>query len=729
MNIYSFASLLAFLFCLNLGVFVFTRRQKDKRRKLFGIASIFTAWWTLFPFLASQSYDDKTALLFARLVYVPAIFTASCWLHFTLSIVKERFTKKEKKILYLSYGSSALLLPFLFSSVFIQGLTRFAPHFSIIPGIIYPVFVSFFGLNFGYIILMIIKGLKTAKGYQRNQLKYILLSFIFGILSGLIHFYAVYLNTEPFPHDFLLVVYISLMAYAIARYRILDIKLAFTRASIFVIVYTIILGIPFAVTFRYGPWLSAAIGGNWWVAPFSLMAILATTGPFIYIYLNRKAEERLLKEQKSYQSILRHASLEMTRFKDLRVLLEFIVHIVTGAVRMQYAAVYLLDRDNSYYKLESMRAKEGKSGFFPRVEMSCALVKWLSDKKEPLVTGEIKRHLQDRPQKDLEELKNQMELMNAALIVPSFVENKLLAFMALGDKSSGEIYTPDDLHVFTVLAAQAALAIENARFLEDAREMQEQISQAEKMATIGTMADGLSHQINNRFHALSLIAGDTLDTIKLADAGQYSPEQKDLLGQVRRGLERILANVVQGGEVVKGMLKYSRKGEEGFSAVSLDKVIDSTLEMVQYKIKLSRIDIAREYPKDAPAIRGNLTQLQEVFFNLIDNAYDAMMERKDVLKEDGYRPKIRIYTEDTHNGTIRIKIEDNGMGVRLEDFKKMFTPFFTTKVSSRKGTGLGLYVIKKIVAANHQGKISVESNYRQGTTFILDLPLYKSKEE
>jgi signal transduction histidine kinase len=69
------------------------------------------------------------------------------------------------------------------------------------------------------------------------------------------------------------------------------------------------------------------------------------------------------------------------------------------------------------------------------------------------------------------------------------------------------------------------------------------------------------------------------------------------------------------------------------------------------------------------------------------------------------------------------------MGVRPEDAGKMFTPFFTTKVSSRKGTGLGLYVIKKIVASNHQGKISVESNYRQGTTFILDLPLYKGKEE
>ena len=130
--------------------------------------------------------------------------------------------------------------------------------------------------------------------------------------------------------------------------------------------------------------------------------------------------------------------------------------------------------------------------------------------------------------------------------------------------------------------------------------MQEQISQAEKMATIGTMADGLSHQINNRFHALSLISGDVLDSISLADTAGYSIEQKELLGEIKYGLERIQDNVIQGGEVVKGMLKYTRKGDAGFVQVSLDEIIDATLDMVKYKIKLSEIDIVRDYPENAP---------------------------------------------------------------------------------------------------------------------------------
>jgi signal transduction histidine kinase len=393
-------------------------------------------------------------------------------------------------------------------------------------------------------------------------------------------------------------------------------------------------------------------------------------------------------------------------------------------VRLDYAGVYLLDKENSSYKLAAARGK-GPVKMLYYVKVEDPLVKCLLEEKQPLVYEEFtRRPQQNKPAVELEKLNEQLVLLSAGAVIPSFVENNLLGFLVLGDKRSGAIYSQDDLNVFTVLANQAALAIENARFFEEAKEMQEQISQAEKMATIGTMADGLSHQINNRFHALTLIAGDTLDTLKLSDITNYTPEQKELLGQIKHALERILNNVVQGGEVVKGMLKYTRKGEEGFSAVTLNDIINSTLEMVQYKIRLSELDIIRDYPEDAPAVNGNLTQLQEVFFNLIDNAYDAIIERRDTLKEPGYRGRIRIYTESPCNDYLKINVEDNGIGAKNDDLKKMFTPFFTTKASSRKGTGLGLYVIKKIIASNHQGRIRFESAYKQGTRFILELPLY-----
>ena len=319
-----------------------------------------------------------------------------------------------------------------------------------------------------------------------------------------------------------------------------------------------------------------------------------------------------------------------------------------------------------------------------------------------------------------------MRLLTASVVIPSFLKDKFMGFFVLGDKISGQIYTQDDLNVFQVLASQAALAIENAQFYEEAKDMQEQIAQAEKMATIGTMADGLSHQINNRFYALSLIAGDTIDTIKTMDTSKCTPEVKDMIEQVNHALERIKSNVAQGGQVVSGLLKYSRKGEGGFEALDLNTILDNTLEMVQFKVKLSEVDIIRNFPNGTPKIKGNLTQLEEAFFNFIDNAYDAIVERKLFLKEAGYRGKITVSARPKNN-SLEIVIEDNGMGIKHDNREKVFTPFFTTKTSARKGTGLGLYVIRRIISDMHKGKISFESEYKVGTRFILELPLAENE--
>ena len=242
------------------------------------------------------------------------------------------------------------------------------------------------------------------------------------------------------------------------------------------------------------------------------------------------------------------------------------------------------------------------------------------------------------------------------------------------------------------------------------------------MATIGTMADGLSHQINNRLHALGFIAGDALDTIKLKKDVQMSDEVKGVMNDLERSLIRIQENVLQGGEVVQGLLRYTRKGEVGYAPVEVDKLVTAALEMAQFKIKTHEMKIVREYDKNGPKIKGNFTQLQEVFFNMIDNAYDAMMQRKNEQKEPGFQPTLRIQTH-VQGDRIIVKFLDNGIGVKQEDFQKIFTPFFTTKLSSKKGTGLGLYVIKKIVEENHKGKVTFESYYLKGTTMILNLPI------
>ena len=313
--------------------------------------------------------------------------------------------------------------------------------------------------------------------------------------------------------------------------------------------------------------------------------------------------------------------------------------------------------------------------------------------------------------------------LDAAVVVPSFVEEHLIAFLVLGKKTSNRIYSEDDIAVFSILANQAALAIENAQFYDEMKTTHQQLLRAEKMATIGTMADGLSHQINNRLHALGFIAGDALDTIKLKKSTSLPSDIKELLIDMEHAFTRIQDNVEQGGEVVRGLLKYTRKGEEGFVAVDLNKLLDASVEMTQFKIKAGEMIIIRDLKGDLPKIKGNFTQLQEVFFNIIDNAYDAMMQRKQELKEPDFKPQLKISAAH-QNGTLNISFQDNGVGIKGEDKDKLFTPFFTTKLSSKKGTGLGLYVIQKIIEENHGGKVAYESAFLQGTTAKISLPIY-----
>ena len=157
------------------------------------------------------------------------------------------------------------------------------------------------------------------------------------------------------------------------------------------------------------------------------MAGLATVGPFVYIRLDKKAEERLFKRQRRYQDTLKQASLGMTTIRDLSKLLKLIVHLIRRTVKIEYAAIYLLAKEGEFYRPEAVRGSPRLA--LPNVEADSRLIKQLREDREPLLTGEAEK----------------LSFLNAAVVIPSFVEDRLIGFLALGDKASGEIYSSDDL--------------------------------------------------------------------------------------------------------------------------------------------------------------------------------------------------------------------------------------------------------------------------------------------
>lgn len=718
MNAFALISLSVSVCCSILAIFIL-KFARNRTQKFWGFFNIAVALWSAGLFEAGISSTQTGAIISWKLAYTVGSFVPIFFYHFTYSFCE----LNKGKVIRLVYGIGIALIPLVYYQGFITSTIK------LFDSIHYHKATFFYSVYIGYVCFVALlafyelyKFNRISTGIKKNQAMYLFWSFLLGWSGGVTTFAPPY-NIPIYPVWHISICFYTIfMTYAIFKYRLIDIEIVITRTGIFLAVYSMVLGIPFALAFGWREQLQRLIGEMWWLAPLISSTVLATIGPSIYLFIQKKAEDQLLQEQRRYQAALRRASLGMGRVKDLNRLLKLTVNIVTRTVGIEHCEVYLTHRLTERYILKASQGwalPDKRVSFIP---VDAPLVLYLKRHREPLVYDEVKQRGQDFQDKVLEEIAKIMEELDAALLLPSFIEEDLIAVIVLGKKKSGKLYSQDDLVVFAILANQSALAIENAQFYEEMKKTHDQLMKAEKMATIGTMADGLSHQINNRLHAMGFIAGDALDTIKLQPRESLPMEARKVYEEMETSLMKIQDNVKRGGEIVEGLLKYSRKADEGFSTIELGKLLDAALEMAQFKIKLNQIDIARNFNGAIAKIHGNFTQLQEVFFNMIDNSYDAMMQRKEEMKEHGYRGRLEISTQEDGKN-LEIFLKDNGMGVQAKDFKRLFTPFFTTKLSSKKGTGLGLYVIRKIIEENHGGKVEFTSEYQKGSQIRLMLPI------
>ena len=716
MKYHALVSILASGICLLLAVFIIFRAGFSAIRRSFACVTMLIAVWSMSPFVSSLPLEKDVLLVILRGIYVSAIFVPTGFFIFMSQLLELGRHRVTQAILVGSFFVSMIFLSISLTPFFIRDIKPNDYGYGIVPGESYPFFIAFFAFMYLFASVKLWERFVSAQEARRNQLLYIGVAFAMAFISGLIHFLASYGIPEIFPHDILVAAYSLLMAYAIVKFRLLDMSVAFTKLGLFLSVYTLVLGIPFIIGFKYP---------DRWLLPVTTMAALATVGPFVYLYLQKRVEERLLQEQRRYQATLRQASAGMGRIRDLKRLLNLIVFILARVVRLDHAMIYFIDRDTGIFHLAASRRMRQGGLLKPHLEPLCPVVQYLSTVSLPLVRDEVTQRARQEKDAGFAAIDAAMEDMGAEVVFPVFIRMNIIAIVVMGKKSNGRNYTEDDLNVFSILSNQTSLAIENAQSYEDMKKTQEQLFRAEKMATIGTMADGLSHQINNRLHAMGFIASDMMDTLKLRRLSFVTDDLRTFADEFEYSLSRIQENVTRGGEIVQGLMRYTRKGEEGFAGHNIDEIIRSAYEMAQFKIRSPEFRLVKAFdPAAIPCVRGNFTQLQEVFFNLIDNAYDATVQRKAEMKEEGYAGLLTVSVKEA-DGLLEIIFSDNGIGVKAMDTGKLFTPFFTTKATSKKGTGLGLYVIRKIIEDNHGGKVEMNSVYGQGTHMILHLAANK----
>jgi len=226
--------------------------------------------------------------------------------------------------------------------------------------------------------------------------------------------------------------------------------------------------------------------------------------------------------------------------------------------------------------------------------------------------------------------------------------------------------------------------------------MEEQMSQTEKLTSLGLLAAGVAHEVNTPLAVIS-------NYIQML--AKQMPE-----GDPRHAIiEKIVKQTFRASEIVNNLLNFSRTGPGELADVDVNHVVEETLSLVSHPLKTSQIQVVKHLGESLPRVRGSANKLQQVFLNLFLNARDAM--------PTGGMLEVRTAA---HNGTVEIEVVDTGNGISREHIHKIFDPFFTTKPGGR-GTGLGLSVSYGIIK-EHAGKIDVRSTPGRGTSFHVEFP-------
>ncbi|NLT74653.1 MAG: response regulator [Chloroflexi bacterium] len=274
------------------------------------------------------------------------------------------------------------------------------------------------------------------------------------------------------------------------------------------------------------------------------------------------------------------------------------------------------------------------------------------------------------------------------------------------DSSHPNAFDHDDERLLMTLATLAAAAIYNADLFQDLqdslehlRDTQAQLIQSEKLSAIGQLIAGITHELNNPLAAISGYA----QLLQMTDG---------LDPQVRQDVTRIHEQAQRAARIVRNLLTFAREHSSMRRPTDINLLLQQTLELQAYQLRIENISVELQLSDDALAVMGDPHQLQQVFFNLISNARDAM-----TASSGGGR--LRVWTERAGH-MVHVHIADSGPGLSEETKRHLFEPFYTTKEVG-KGTGLGLSICFGIVG-EHNGRIWANEESVEGAEFVVALP-------
>jgi two-component system NtrC family sensor kinase len=410
-----------------------------------------------------------------------------------------------------------------------------------------------------------------------------------------------------------------------------------------------------------------------------------------------------ISEKKRAEDEIRHRNRELnalnamaviaTQSFDLDEILNLTLRQVISLLGGETGAVYLADAEEATFRRRaSWGQRSSDRSRFSEVQFPEGFGDLVTRSRTEVLTEEYMPHL---PRAVAEFIRG--DSSHSSIWVLLWGKDQPIGMMGISSREKPE-YTSNDENLLVAIGRQLSTTIEKVRLYEetcrayeDLRRTQEQLLQSEKMSAVGQLIAGVAHELNNPLTAI-------LGYAQLLESEGLSERAMDFVSKLFKQAQRT-------HRVVQNLLSFARQRKPHKQEVEICKVLEETLALRDYDLKVNAITLHEEIEAGIPTVTGDPHQLEQVFLNIVNNAVDAMLE-----KGRGGTLKVRVFDRD---GQVNIEFQDSGPGIK--EPHKIFDPFYTTK-SMGKGTGLGLSICYGIIK-EHGGEI-LASNCEEGGAMV-----------
>jgi len=728
MNIFAISGLLIAILSAVMAFLMFLR-GRNFLHYLWGIFCLSVMVWGIGAFRVATAANPAWSIFWWKVGYIGVIFIPILFTHFTCKFLNRRSGLFIWLIYLLGFFFLALNL---ITDLFINQVRwTFNEFYYLQPSIFYNLFVALFIGLVIYSHVLLLFAYKASRGIKKNQIKYFFIGTSIGFFGGSFSFLPVY-HLDLYPTLNLLVsLYPPIVAYAILHYRLMDIRVAARSIFIYAGIAAFSYGIFYFLTGFYNYAFGSVYSSGAYIASLIIAPLFVLGFYGIDKLITNFSNKYLFAGLYNYQATINKLSQELNYLNDLDQIINLIVDSIKQTMQLDRAGVLLIDPQSKpiHYQIAKVIGFNEQNGI--SLVQDNFLTKYLEKNQKPLVRDElalIARDVEDPKEKTgFEKLNSHMKQIEASLCLPLLSNRQLIGIIVLGAKLSNDAYTEEDLELLSTLSYQAGIAVDNARLYKEIQDFNETLKQKvdEQTKDIGEKNKYLRELLNMKSDFLRVV-NHQLNTPLSVLNGAFSLIKEKAI-KPEKGMKIAAAGLSRINQTVSDFWDaYELEGEKmkmNPEKTDLEEIIDKLLaEKKNLKLAQDRnLRLAVEKPDfKLPLVWCDPKKIEHVVSNLLDNAVF-------------YTPKgeVAISYELIGSKLLKVNIKDTGAGIAAKDKEKLFQKFSRGTGATNlhpDGSGLGLYIAKKIVGGNDGELIYSSEGLNQGSTFSFTLPLYQNQK-